>query len=429
MLSFRRPSRSAVKILISAYACEPGRGSEPGVGWNLVRELSARHELWVLTRANHEAAIRASGEPWTTRVHWVFIDPPRALTFWKKGGRGLVLFYFLWQRCAFREACRLRAEHAFDVVHHLTFGNFLPPSPLAELGLPFVAGPLGGGEEMPPDLFEGCDLRTKWVEWSRGALRDLARYWPAVRRCYGSAAACLAATPATAGRLQSFGARRVTIQFQSGLDEAELRHLAGIGGERSGSSGPLRLVAASRLIAWKGIDLAIEAVALARSRGIDVELVILQDGPERGRLEALCRKCGVEGAVTFAGRLPTRDDVFREIAAADALIHPAWHEAFGQVCLESLALGVPVICLDWAGPGGIVDENCGYKVSPGPRDQVVEGFAAAMGRAMEDRPPIKRMAVAARTRAGLFRWSAIAGAICNEYLTAQTVPCDRLPAD
>jgi glycosyltransferase involved in cell wall biosynthesis len=86
----------------------------------------------------------------------------------------------------------------------------------------------------------------------------------------------------------------------------------------------------------------------------------------------------VDARVDFRGRLPSMDDVHREIAAADALIHPAWHEAFGQVCLEALAMGVPVICLDWCGPGRIVTPACGIKVAPGTRQQIIEGFARAI---------------------------------------------------
>ncbi|WP_318780277.1 hypothetical protein [Atlanticothrix silvestris] len=42
-----------MRILISAYACEPGQGSEPGVGWNVVREVSKYHHVWVLTSNCH----------------------------------------------------------------------------------------------------------------------------------------------------------------------------------------------------------------------------------------------------------------------------------------------------------------------------------------------------------------------------------------
>ena len=54
-----------MRILVSAYACEPGRGSEPGVGWHFAEEMSKRHSLTVVTRANNRSAIERSGENWT----------------------------------------------------------------------------------------------------------------------------------------------------------------------------------------------------------------------------------------------------------------------------------------------------------------------------------------------------------------------------
>jgi glycosyltransferase involved in cell wall biosynthesis len=157
---------------------------------------------------------------------------------------------------------------------------------------------------------------------------------------------------------------------------------------------------------------------LAREAGPEVCLTILQDGPERKRLEARVRRLGLADQVTFAGRLATHEEACRRIGGADALIHPAWHEVFGQVCLESLAMGVPVICLDWAGPGRIVDDSCGYKVPPGARPRVVEGLAAAMARALEDRPRAGVISAAARARAADFRWQEVSDSLNACYLAA-----------
>ena len=52
-----------LRILLSAYACEPDRGSEPGVGWNWVRHLAREHEVWVITRSNNRGIIDANDQP------------------------------------------------------------------------------------------------------------------------------------------------------------------------------------------------------------------------------------------------------------------------------------------------------------------------------------------------------------------------------
>jgi glycosyltransferase involved in cell wall biosynthesis len=415
-----------LKVLISAYACEPGRSSEPGVGWNVIRELSARHQLWVLTRANNEPAIRAAGEPWTDQVNWLFLDLPPAISRLKKGASGLRPYYFLWQRLAFSRARELLKTQPIDLIHHLTFGHFLPPSQLSKLSLPFVCGPLGGGEFIPAALFADSSTRSKWLEWSRESLHHLATLTPGIRSGYRHAAACLAATPQTAEKVRALGAKTILIQHQSGISTSELTHLATLAAAAPHPTGPLKLVAASRLVHWKGIDLAIDAVALARSQGLDVQLEILQNGSEKQRLAAQVHRLGLENHITFRGHLPTLDDVYRTIASADALIHPAFHEAFGQACLESLALGVPVICLDWAGPAAVIDDSCGHKVPTGPRPAIVAGLATAMHATQANRPRRAEIAeIAQRRAAEHFHWRSVVHGIEGAWSRARPAHSEK----
>src|SRR5262245_59573007 len=113
-----------LQVLISAYACEPDKGSEPGVGWNWVLQAARFHELWVLTRANNRDAIEhACARQPTPQVHWHYLDLPSWVRLWKRGARGLHPYYYVWQLQAYGVARRLHAQVHFDVAHHLTFGN------------------------------------------------------------------------------------------------------------------------------------------------------------------------------------------------------------------------------------------------------------------------------------------------------------------
>ena len=123
-----------LKVLMSAYACEPNKGSEPGVGWNWARQMSRWHDVWVLTRANNRPAIenvpQAAGQG---RLHWVYYDLPRWMRFWKKGSRGIQAYYFFWQLAAWHVGARLQREIGFDLLHHVTFGKYWVPSYLSFL--------------------------------------------------------------------------------------------------------------------------------------------------------------------------------------------------------------------------------------------------------------------------------------------------------
>src|SRR5687768_6426183 len=94
--SARRPTGAAgravrvpgrvMKILVSAYACDPTRGSEPGAGWNWVRQAARFHDVWVITRAKNRRPIEdALREDPLPSVRWIYFDLPRWARFWKRG--------------------------------------------------------------------------------------------------------------------------------------------------------------------------------------------------------------------------------------------------------------------------------------------------------------------------------------------------------
>ncbi|MGC6427507.1 MAG: glycosyltransferase [Akkermansiaceae bacterium] len=407
-----------MKVLISAYACEPGRGAEPGVGWNLVRELSEEHELWVLTRAKHQREVLECGEAWIDRVHWVFIDPPRWLTFWKTGRRGLYPFYALWQREAWKTAVRLEEEERFDLVHHLTFGQYWVPTPLVNLGPPFIYGPVGGGESTPPGFSQYYSTKGKIRELIRDAVRQWLPAIPTLKQWYLDAAWSFAATKDTEQALADIGVTKMEVLPQSGIGDGDelARFCEKRGKVIKSSADRLELVSACRLEHWKAVDLAIEAVALALEKRVPVRYSVLSSGPEAAALKKLVEERNLQDHVIFTGKLPLIEDVFERVSKADALIHPALHEAFGQSCLEAMALGTPVVCLDWAGPGLIVTEDTGYKVIPTTRQETIEGLADSLARCYEDK--IKGMSKgdqSAQRARGWFSWSGLAQRISKAY--------------
>ena len=87
-----------MKIFISAYTCEPYKGSEPGIGWSFVNELSKYHEVHVLTRLNNQESIEQHN---TNNIKFHYYDVPKWLSFWKKGKRGYQTYYYIWQILAY----------------------------------------------------------------------------------------------------------------------------------------------------------------------------------------------------------------------------------------------------------------------------------------------------------------------------------------
>ncbi len=417
------PPKDRKRVLVSAYACAPARGAEPGVGWNLIAHMAGEYgyDLTVVTRTKHRAEIEGSDDPRVDGVKWIYVDPPGWISSWKKGAWGLRAFYMMWQRKMHAAAAEHLKTHRVDLVHHLTFGSILPATSLVEFGLPLVVGPVGGAEMSPPELISDLAPRLWIRDRLRSALYQYGCGLAMTRRTYENCSVTLGATEASVESLKELGAEDVRLVPQSGCGDDEVAAYAEANPPNTTiPSGTIRLLSACRLVHWKGVDLTVDAVARAVDSGLDVELSILQEGPELRSLKKLVKKRGLEERVKFLGKLPTLEDVYEVMRDFDAIVHPAVNEVFGQSVLESLALGRQVICLDWAGPGMIVTDQCGIKVKPGNRETIVNGLSEAIASLKARRASWIEIQNAAIERAGEFTWRTVAEELDRAYRDSLT---------
>lgn len=371
-----------LRVLVSAYACEPNRGSEPGIGWQLVHALAERLDVWVLTRANNRAVIEAAleGLSGDDRPRFVYVDLPAWLAALKnRVPGGVSLYYYVWQLVAARVARRLHAEQRFDVAHHATFVRYWSPVAVAGLGIPYVIGPVGGGEAAPRSIWPGIGAAGYVTEIVRDTARWFAERDPLVRGALARASRVLAATAETKERVERLGSRRVDVEGVAALSHAEINEIMAAAGERRAA---FTFVSVGRLLHWKGFHLGLQA--LARMRDVEAEYWIVGDGPFRGRLERLARELGVAERVRFLG-MRSRAETLMLMGQCHVLVHPSLHDSGGFVCLEALAAGLPVVCLDLGGPASMVHPGCAVTVRPGSVPQVIGDLRDAMQRLLDDR--------------------------------------------
>ena len=386
---------TSLRVLVSAYACEPGKGSEPGVGWNFARGMAARHQVWVLTRANNRLPIEAelARNP-VGGLRFVYVELPASLRWWKRGSRGIQLYYYLWQVWAYFLARRLHRKVRFDLVHHVTFAKYWTPSLMALLPVPFVWGPVGGGESAPRAFWKDFSPRGRRYEHLREAARWMAELDPLVRLTARRARLAFASTEETAKRIRELGASEVVTMSQIGLNSAEIDKL-----EKYESVphdlAPVRFVSIGNLLHLKGFHLGLRA--FAASGLSDAEYWVIGDGPERARLEQLALELGIVGSVTFFGRL-SRDETLEKLGASTVLVHPSLHDSGGWVCIEAMAAAKPVIYLDIGGPAAQVAGVAGIEVAARNPHHSVQALAVAMRRLAEDRDLVRSLGAGGRRR-------------------------------
>src|SRR5262249_28031993 len=139
----------------------------------------------------------------------------------------------------------------------------------------------------------------------------------------------------------------------------EIRELGALAHYATSDGLPLRFISIGRLRDFKGFHLGLHA--FAQSNLADAEYWIVGDGPARGHLDAWARPSGIGTRVRFWGWLP-RQETLRTLGQAHVLVHPSLHDSGGWVCVEAMAAGRPVICLDLGGPAVQVTGQVGFKI-------------------------------------------------------------------
>ncbi len=304
------------------------------------------------------------------------------------------LGYLLWQLAAWRAAWRLHREVGFDCGHHCSYGIYWMPSFLALMPFPYVWGPVGGAEAMPPSFWRVLPPRGKVYETVRLAAQRVGELNPWLRATARRAALTLAATPATEARLRRIGCRRVRQIPQLYLTTEDIAALEAIPlRERR----PFRVITTATLIHWKGCDLALRAFARLSDALPESEHWIVGDGPDRARLERLAWKLGIRSQVKFWG-LVERDAWLRLLEGVDVFLFSSLHDSGGFVCLEAMAAGRPVVCLQLGGPAITVDAQSGIRVPARHPRQAAAELGDALIRLAENPDERLRLGEGAKRR-------------------------------
>ncbi|MCP3391786.1 glycosyltransferase family 4 protein [Bradyrhizobium sp. CCGB12] len=395
-----------LKILLSAYACEPQKGSEPGVGWHWANELAKMgHKVCVLTRRNNRAAIEATltlSAP--QNLSFIYHDLPDWLMPLKKIA-GTHLYYSIWQRTALKSARRQHLVEQFDCAHHITFGSWRQTTHLHKLGIPLLVGPIGGAEMATLPLVRSLPLSAQISEGIRYFINLFGLLNPMLRWALRGARV-ISKTRDTQRWLAQIGVTS-EVSLEIGVDTAAMVPIGG-----RDRTGPLRLIFVGRLLGWKGVLLAIRAVAQARAAGTEVTLVIVGEGKLRSHCERLVASLGAETFISLVGA-KAQKEVFAMLSSHDVMLFPSMHDSSGNVVLEAFGHGLPVICLELGGPATLVDAEVGIVVSTSAKSasEVISELAAAINRLASDHQLLDVLSEAARQRALDSSWAAAVGRV------------------
>lgn len=391
------------KVIVSAYACSPIRGSEPGNGWNWALHLAkAGYAVWCITNTEDREHIeKAQKESGLENLHFVFV-PIQAFLDKKlldTSSKKIYLHYMLWRRKASRVAIDLHKEIRFDIAHHVTFGSIQQGTFLWKLkGARLIFGPVGGGQQAFASFraYFGNEWRTEVI---RGYLSRMLVKWN--KNCYMAlrkAYAVLVSNKDTYELARKNGATHPVMFFDATLP-------ANFFPETPVQRDPgktVKLLWTGRFLPRKALPLLLEAFSKV-DPSLQYSLTIVGDGPLHDQVIGSIRQNGLEEKITLTGWIPF-EQVKAYYKSHDIFIFTSLRESGGVQLLEAMAYSMPVITLDIHGASVLVPDNAGIKVPVHTPAQTTDDLAEAIRALVLDSDKRNEMSAAAYQFARSQNW-------------------------
>jgi len=294
---------------------------------------------------------------------------------------------------------KLHREKPIDLIHHVTFATWRLPVPLHGIGIPFVWGPVGGAEKFPPSLLGILSPKAAIFELVRYAGNAVGRLSPGLRAMIRQADAIIASNPDAFGLLEkirgSSGGIHSLLVTSFTVKEREALGTA----EKPSRRDPevLQAFASGALEGRKGVSLALEAIALGKTKGLKIRYRVGSHGPEIHHLREQASRLGLDKEVVFGEPMP-RDGYVRELLESDVYLLPSLRDNAPSTLMEAMLAGCVPLVAACGGPDVIVSGECGYRIPVSSRSTLVGTLADALLELQGNPQRMREMGMAARTR-------------------------------
>ncbi len=397
------------RILLSAMYCEPNRGSEEGVGWHFAVELTALgHDVTVLVHERYRAKIEAylEAHEGDRLPRFAYLGYPawaRALD--DRYGIPDQITHEIWQYEAYRHVKTHMNPAGFDLIWHVTIGVVRQASLLYGFGVPFVFGPVAGGETSPWAMRRNFTLKDHLTELLRDSMNLMMPLDVILSRMLSKSVCILPRSPETRALIPQPHRRRAHCNIGIGIDRID-ETAQSAPARRFEAGQPLKILYTGRFLYWKQPIMAIDAFAAFLNRGGAGELTLFGSGKLEDRCRARIGALGLDDKIRMVQFLP-QQDFFDVLRASDVVVFPSLHDGGGMVPLEAMAFGVPVIAFDLGGPGQIVTNSSGRLIRTAGLDSAGAAREIAVHlKSLQDDPALRAaLRQGALERAQDFLWS------------------------
>lgn len=370
-----------MKILYSAYECNPAIGSDAYVGWSWAKQMSRENEVHILTNEGNKRDIELYLRNQNDQAAFFhYIPLPSGFKKIFKGRKGYFASYVVWQWFAYKYAQKLNKRMHFDIVHHITIADFRILGFLWKINVPFVIGPVGGGQETPVQLnYYIRDFKKN--EKIRSVINDFAAMLPLYRKAALNAARIFVSNDETIQKMTQHIGNNIKLyrMCELGIDRDYLEMRSGLVHQKGAR---VHILFAGRMMYRKGVELLLDAISVVDTKN-DYIIDMCGAGHQIETVKKQIREKKLQDRVILHGKIP-----FNEMptiyANSDIFVLPSLRETTGTAVIEAMANKLPIVALNQNGVKYLVKDDAGILVDIFNREQIIKDFAAALKLLIEN---------------------------------------------
>lgn len=372
-----------MNVLFIAFACNPLKGSEAQCGWAWAEAMRHFHDVHILTRNENKIDIEQYlNKKGIYDVHVHYCDIPNSINLYYKKHMGYLMYYVIWQRVVYRTVKRLHKLFSFDVIHHVTLGDYRIVGKLWKIDTKFVFGPVGGAQ-LTPGVFDKYIDEYRLEEEKRRLINKIFTSLPRYRKAINKAAKIYVANEETQKSIQSLmeNPSKCELLSENGVTRSYLDSISSV--DRRGKK-VITLMWSGRIVYRKGLMFLLDVLEKVETN-IPWKMIIVGDGPQKNILKKRTLTMNNGEKIQFIKSV-NYEGMKQYYQMADIFVFPSLRETTGTVLFEAMSNRLPVISFKQNGAKLLVDKNTGIliDVNVDSLKTIQIGFINAIKTLIED---------------------------------------------
>lgn len=403
-----------MKILINAYACSPGMGSEPGMAWNWVSNLAKSCELHIITegefRDKIETVVPTLEQGKNMHFYYNPVSEEIRKMCWNQGDWRFYKYYREWQWKTYLLAKDICQKEHIDILHQLNMIGFREPGYLWQLskenGVPFVWGPVDAKDKFPVAYLDGAGLKTK-------LFMRLKNFLTGIQLRY-SKRVLLAARQSSVIFSASSNSQRSFKKYMN-IDSPLLNETGCYVQDHpivdKTDKETFDVLWVGKMDFRKQLALALQTVAKSENNKLRLHIM---GGGDAESYQSLAKSYGIADKCIWHGAV-SHDEVQDIMQKSDIFLFTSVAEGTPHVVLEAISNNLPVVCFDTCGQGDAVNDKVGRKIPLSFPCQSVSDFAKLLNELEDNRSLLKQLSENCKERQQELSWEEKAKTMMEWY--------------